>query len=348
MSFNSPAIDNTKVVVVIPALNEAHTIEAIVRKLVSEHRYLPNINIVVADGGSTDATKATALALSREFDFVHVMDNPKKIQSAGVNMVAIEWQDKAEVMVRCDAHAIYPEGFVSKLLTSLKKSQAASVVIPMDSIGNSMVQTAIAWTSDSSIGSGGSAHRGGRKSGYVDHGHHAAFDMKSFLAVNGYDETFAQNEDAEFDCRLRAQGFKIYLDAHIRIKYLPRSSFLKLWNQYFGYGMGRSRTVLKHPASLRVRQLAVPIHILAIAVSLLLFAVYRLPFFLAWPVLYSLLLFTVSVMTMNKRKSTIGLLTGFAAFIMHTSWGLGFLTGIVVNIRRVFQTEPQAVLVPGQ
>ena len=38
-----------------------------------------------------------------------------------------------------------------------------------------------------------------RKSGYVDHGHHAAFRAASFKAIGGYDETFSHNEDAEFD-----------------------------------------------------------------------------------------------------------------------------------------------------
>ena len=336
MSFNSPTIDYTKVVVVVPTLNESHTIGPILRKLAIEQRFIPNINIVVADGGSTDETKAIALSLSKEFDFLHVIDNPKKIQSAGVNMVAEAWRDKADVLVRCDAHAIYPDGFVFKLLKSLKNSQAASVVIPMDSVGSSMVQTAIAWTADSSIGSGGSAHRGGRKSGFVDHGHHAAFSMDKFLQLGGYDESFSQNEDAEYDCRLRAQGEKIYLDANIRIKYMPRSTFLTLWNQYFGYGMGRSRTVLKHPTSLRVRQLAVPLHVVAIAVSILLFCVFQMVFFLGWPIFYILLLCLMSVRSMRQHRSSVGLLTGVAAFIMHTSWGLGFLTGLAVNIRALF------------
>ena len=336
MSFNSPTIDYTKVVVVIPTLNESHTIEAILRKLAIEQRFIPNINIVVADGGSTDVTKAIALALSKEFDFVHIMDNPKKIQSAGVNMVAAAWKNQADVLVRCDAHAIYPDGFIFKLLKSLKTSQAASVVIPMDSVGSSMVQTAIAWTADSSIGSGGSAHRGGRKSGFVDHGHHAAFLMDKFLQLGGYDESFRQNEDAEYDCRLREHGEKIYLDANIRIKYMPRSTFLTLWNQYFGYGMGRSRTVLKHPTSLRVRQLAVPLHVVAITVSILLFSVFQMVFFLGWPVFYVLLLCLMSVRAMRKHRSSVGLLTGVAAFIMHTSWGLGFLTGLAVNFRALF------------
>lgn len=333
MSAQFHPIDQSRIVVAIPTLNEGRTIETIVRKLASEAKYLPNLNIVVVDGGSSDSTKSIVNALAREITCLHFLENSGKIQSKGVNLVARTWRDDAEILIRCDAHAIYPDFFIGKLLKSLRVSGADSVVIPMDSVGGSIVQKAIAWTSDSSIGSGGAAHRGGRKSGFVDHGHHAAFILETFLRLNGYDETFSQNEDAEYDCRLRAIGGKIYLDANIRIKYLPRSSFLTLWYQYFGYGMGRSRTVLKHPRSLRARQLAVPLHILAIAVSILLFSLFHVAFFLGWPIFYILLLCLISVRAMSKHRSSVGLLTGVAAFIMHTSWGLGFLTGLAVNLR---------------
>src|SRR5205085_12703716 len=135
------------------------------------------------------------------------------------------------------------------------------VVVPLDSRGGGGWHRAVAWISTSPIGTGGSAHRAGRRSGYVDHGHHAAFRMERFRGVGGYDESFTHNEDAELDCRQRALGARVYLDAEIRLAYQPRASAAALARQYFRYGKGRSRTVRRHPDSLRLRQLAVPPHL---------------------------------------------------------------------------------------
>ncbi len=115
--------------------------------------------------------------------------------------------------------------------------------------------------------------------------------MASFVATGGYDETFRQNEDAEFDNRLTARGGRVFLDADIRIGYHPRSGFRGLWRQYFNYGFGRSRTARRHPATIRLRQLLVPAHLCIVVASLLLAVATRQLLFLAWPLLYAAILF---------------------------------------------------------
>ncbi len=227
--------------------------------------------------------------------------------------------------MRCDAHANYPPGFVQQLLATLDRTGADAVVVPMDSSGDSCFQRAVAWVSDSKVGSGGSAHRGGRLSGFVDHGHHAAFRMASFRRAGGYDESFTHNEDAELDCRQRRLGSKIYLDADIRLGYHPRATAASLARQYLAYGRGRSRTVRRHPGSMRLRQLALPIHLV-----LLVLAIVLAPWsawLLAWPMAYVAVLALTSAQIAWQRRSPCGLLAGPAAAVMHLAWGWGFLLG---------------------
>jgi succinoglycan biosynthesis protein ExoA len=162
-------------------------------------------------------------------------------------------------------------------------------------------------------------------SGFVDHGHHALFRIESFREAGGYDPSFTHNEDAELDCRQRAKGRRIFLDGNIRLRYAPRATAGKLARQYFNYGKGRSRTVRRHPSSLRMRQLAIPAHVGFSIVSLLL-ALWQ-PIFLAWPLIYTLILAATSVSIALKKQSACGLLAGFAAAIMHFAWGLGFMWG---------------------
>jgi succinoglycan biosynthesis protein ExoA len=318
-----------RLLVVIPTLNEAPHIHGVVRDLLAGTASLPDARIAVVDGGSTDGTADIVDALVRENPRVVLLHNPARIQSAAINLAARRLGRDADILIRCDAHASYPPDFCQRLIATLDRLEADAVVVPMDSYGDSGLQRAIAWVSNSPIGTGGAAHRAGRRSGFVDHGHHAAFRMDCFRRSGGYDETFTHNEDAELDCRQRALGARVYLDAEIRVGYQPRGTLRALGRQYFRYGAGRSRTARRHPGSLRLRQLAVPAHL---ALSLL--AIGVSPWFppaLAWPAFYVLVLAGTSVALAVQHRDAAGLWAGPAAAVMHTAWACGFLSGLVTR-----------------
>lgn len=336
-----------RVVVAVPALNEADVIEEVLRGLAVEAGDFGDFGIVVADGGSTDGTQAIVKKLARELSCVSLMANHRMIQSSGINLVA-RFHPASDILVRCDAHAIYPRGYVKALVQTLERTGADSVVVPMDCVGRSCFENAVGWVSDTRIGSGGSAHRGGHRSGFVDHGHHAAFRMAAFMDTGGYDESFRQNEDAEFDNRLTARGGRVFLDADIRIGYHPRGDFRGLWRQYFNYGFGRSRTVRRHPQTIRLRQLAVPAHFCISLVSLASAAVTGQLLFLAWPLLYAAIMLVASLAIAVRKRSRCGLLSGPAAAVMHTAWAMGFLAGLALTREPRFRRPvPQGVLQGG-
>lgn len=315
------------VLVVIPTFNESNTIQNVIKRLASDLPQDFNFQFIVVDGGSSDRTQDIVQRIAATRSDLTLLHNDKKIQSAGINLAVEKFGQATDFLIRCDAHALYPPMFIAKLLASIDRHEAESIVVPMDSIGKNCIQKAIAWISDSIIGSGGAAHRGGKASDFVDHGHHALFKMQAFKKVGGYREDFSHNEDAEFDCRLRKIGGRIYLDAEIRLQYYPRATLIKLWRQYFNYGKGRSRTVRCHPTSLKVRQLLVPLH-LAASVFCLLIA-FLFPWLLILPSFYVLALLFVSVLLMFKHRSICASMTGLAAFVMHTSWSLGFYWGLM-------------------
>ena len=335
--------DTARVVAVIPTLDEAASIETIIRTLAREKDRIPGLEIVVTDGGSRDGTQRIVTRLTVELPYLYLINNTARIQSAAINLAARLWSGRADVMVRCDAHALYRERHIERLIATLGRTGAASVVIPMDSMGEAGFQKAVAWISDSFVGSGGSAHRGGRTSGYVDHGHHAAFRLPVFLSVGGYDESFTHNEDAELDCRITAAGHAIYLDADIRVAYSARASAASLWRQYFLYGRGRSRTMRKHPGSVRLRQLAVPVHGGLFLASILLATATGELLSLAWPTLYLAALAFISLEIAVRKRSFWGLLSGPAAAIMHTAWACGVAAGFLFVRERAWEPAPASV-----
>ncbi len=331
-----------RVLVVIPTLNEAAVIAQTLKDLDAGPSPDTRTTVVVADGGSTDGTPEIVAGLAARRADLHLVANPRRLQSAAVNLVARRFGREADILVRCDAHAFYPPGYVGALAESLERSGADAVVVPMDSIGDTCVRRAVAWLSDTPVGSGGSAHRGGRSSGFVDHGHHAAFRMASFLHAGGYDESFSHNEDAEFDCRQRALGARIWLDAGIRLGYQPRGTVRGLWRQYRAYGRGRSRTVRRHPGSMRLRQLAVPLH-LAVSVLALGLAPWW-PLALLWPGLYLGVLGLTGLVLAWRHRSVCGLLAAPLAAAMHTAWALGFFGGLLTLREPRWRVEATAGL----
>lgn len=312
-----------RIVIVTPVLNEARYIESCLRALLAQTG-AGDARIMVMDGGSTDATReiVTTLALSEPRVSLH--PNPARLQSAAINLAARTADPGATILVRADAHAGYPPGFVATCAAELRAHGATSVVVPMRTIGTHGMQRAVAAVQNSRLGNGGSAHRAGGRSGFIDHGHHAAFDRAFFLSIGGYDENFSHNEDAEHDERARRAGGRVWMCVEAAIDYYPRDRIWPLARQYFRHGAGRARTILKHRLRPRIRQLAAPA-ILTGCVGGLLLAPLS-PWFLAVPGAYAAACAVWALAAAAKARDPALLGIAPAAIAVHLGWGAGFLS----------------------
>ena len=327
------------VLVVIPCLNEEASIAGVINTALRESDKI-NLLIVVADGGSSDGTRNIVRQLATTTPNVRLMDNPARIQSAGVNRAAELFGDGYRWMVRMDAHSRYPENYISLLVQEAEERDAASVVVAMHSQGRHGFQKAVAIAQNSLIGAGGSPHRRDGAAGYVDHGHHALFDLQLFRMLKGYDETQSHNEDAEFDTRLVQAGGKIWLTRAVSVTYYPRARIGELYRQYANYGRGRAITMLRHRAKPKLRQL-LPAAVLP-ATLLLPIAPWMpaaaLPFSL-W--VLACLLYGIGLVVTTRKSYAV--IAGVAAMIMHMAWSIGFWRGVFevqagTNLRRARET----------
>lgn len=333
----TPVLTGREVLIVVPTLNEAGGIEACLRSLLHGDPRLAEADLVVADGGSRDGTRAIVTGLADSFPRLRLIENPQRLQSAGINRAVQQVaRGHHRILVRADAHALYPPGYAMQVADRLAGLSAASVVVPMDSRGSGCFQRAAAWIVDTPLGSGGSAHRGGTRSGVVDHGHHAGMDLSWFRRLGGYDPAFSHNEDAEFDHRLRQDGGRIWLAADLRLDYQMRATPTALARQYWNYGRGRARTLRKHRMRPRLRQVAPAINLLLLGLGAGLMLAGAMggsgSVLLAgalWPALYLSLLAGASLWIAMRHASPCGLLAGPALAAMHLPWGAGFLTGLL-------------------
>jgi succinoglycan biosynthesis protein ExoA len=309
--------------IVMPALNEEHYIETAIRSVAPAGEAL-DYEILVMDGGSTDRTTAIVTAMSTQDPRIKLLPNPRRVQSAAMNIAAREAEPRARYLLRADCHAHYPPGFAERNIAALRQTGAASVVVTMHSQGRGCMQRAIAAASNSRLGNGGSAHRRESRSGYVHHGHHAAFDRETYLALGGYDESFRYNEDAEYDQRVIGAGKRIYLLGDLAIRYFPRVNLGALARQYRNYGWGRANTLLKHRARPRLRQMLPVLILLSNAGALALSPL--VPPLLVVPLLYAALCCGWGLILAAKAGEGCLALSGPAAMVMHMSWAFGFLS----------------------
>lgn len=316
------------VLVVIPCLNEEKNIERLVKQLLGGEQ-ICEMRIVIADGGSTDRTLEIVHSLAKKYQNVLYLDNPKRLQSAAINLAVEKFAQNAEFLIRIDAHAEYPDDYCKILIEEAQDTHADSVVVVMETKGITKFQKQVAAASNSKLGNGGSAHRSlGGKGRWVEHGHHALMRIEAFRKIGGYDESFSHNEDAELDIRLQKAGFKIWLTDKTYIVYHPRTSPSALFKQYINYGRGRIRTLLKHRTPPRLRQI-LPVAV-APAALLTFIAILLSSSLLAAPLfLWAILCIGYGVLIAIKFDCIHLLSVGFVAMIMHMAWSLGFWHGLI-------------------
>jgi succinoglycan biosynthesis protein ExoA len=317
---SSDQMPHARVLLVIPCLNEARTIEPLLHKLHAQRMGMDML-IVVADGGSRDGTPEIVRRVSETLPGVVLLPNPKKIQSAAINLAVQQFGEERDYLIRIDAHGDYPDDYCRVLLEEAISVGADSVVVGMDTVGFGLFQKATAVAQNSKLGNGGSKHRAGGGGEWVDHGHHALMRIAAFQAAGGYDESFSHNEDAELDLRLRRSGFRIWMTGETYMTYYPRATAAALFRQYLGYGRGRAKNMMKHRSIPKVRQ-AIP---LAVA-PVVLVAMFTL---LHWWAIVPLAVWAIACLgygfwMMIGQRNPFGPLAAVSAMIMHLAWSVGF------------------------
>lgn len=306
--------------IVIPCLNEANYIAALIEKL-DQDAVRFGMKIIVVDGGSSDGTQEIVADLSQRNARLVLLHNRKRFQSAGVNLAVARYGDRYDYIIRVDAHGNYPDDYCAALLREIEHTGADSVVVAMATVGVGTFQKATAMAQNSKLGNGGAKHRIGASGHWTDHGHHAIMTVDAFQAVHGYDETFAHNEDAEFDCRLSAAGYRIWMTEKTHMVYYPRAAAWPLFCQYLGYGRGRAKNLVKHRMIPKIRQ-AIPLFVMPAVVMALLAPVHWSAVIPA--ILWIGVCFTYGFWLSIREHSPYGLLAALSAMIMHLAWSTGF------------------------
>ncbi len=315
------------VTIAMPCLDEAGFVEACLRSVRAQTYPSDRLEILMADGGSTDGTREILARLAAEDPRIRVVDNPDRYQAPGLNRL-LE-RAKGEVFVRMDVHCEYAPDYVAKCVEVLERTGADNVGGAQRCRGRSEFEKAVCAALGSPLGMGGAAYRSPDNEGFVDTVFLGAFRRAALLRLGGWDPGAITNEDAELNQRLVDQGGRIYLSRVIVVHYTPRGSLPALARQYFRYGQGRARTLRKHGRFLTLRP-ALPF--LALCTGLLLVVV------LPWTnaALYAAALAVATVLGESIRVGWKGGVRRVAAAALALptivlAHGIGFAAGLVAT-----------------
>jgi GT2 family glycosyltransferase len=157
-----------------------------------------------------------------------------------------------------------------------------------------------------------------------------AWSRHVFEKIGLFDEELVRDQDDEFNCRLRAAGGRILLRPQIKSEYTVRGNPLSLWRQYYQYGFWKVRVLQKHPRQMRPRQFLPPLFVVSLWISIFLFFVPPLRVFSnIIPLAYLIASFGVSFFATLKHGWKLLPLLPMILAILHLSYGIGFLVGLV-------------------
>lgn len=325
--------------VVIPCLNEEKTIREVLDALANQSYPQDLMEIVIADGGSTDGTHQVIDDYQAAHPHLKLkwVNNPKRIIPAGVNVAMLA--SSGEIIVRMDAHSIPQQDYVALCVEALEAGKGENVggrwdIMPSN---DSWIAKSIALAAGHPIGVGDAQYRHSDQAAIVDTVPYGAFYRKTLDQIGLFDETLIANEDYEFNTRIREAGGRIWFDPNIRCQYFARPNLSRLAKQYWTYGFWKVQMLKRYPRTIRWRQFLPPTFVLGLLVLAILGAFSKLARLglLAIVAVYCLVLLLVGYrFAVNERQPALLIGVPLAIATMHFSWGAGFLVGLFSKKRK--------------
>jgi succinoglycan biosynthesis protein ExoA len=311
--------------IIVPMRNEERYIARCLDSILLGDYPYQRLEVLVVDGESTDFSPEIVCDYGQRFPFVKLLKNHKRVTPAALNIGIRE--ARGDVIVWMGAHATYSPNYVRQSVRLLEEARAADVGGRLCCVGEGYVGNAIAAAVKSRFGIGDARYRYSDQEAWVDTVFGGCWQKATLEALGGFDEDAITNQDYEINFRLRKAGGRILYSPSISAEYYVRRSIRGLARQYLRYGCWKVRTLVKHPDSLRWRQLVPPAFVLGLVISLLLAALdWRLAAVL--PSGYVAVNVISSVLVAAQRGWHLLPMLPIVFATLHLSFGLGFWGGL--------------------
>ena len=321
-----------QVSIILPIRNEVRHISPLIDSILSNN-IDDQCEILIVDGNSTDGSIEVLENYADQYPFIKLINNPHSIVPTGFNMALN--QSIGDVIIRIDGHCEIPPDYLNRCLELLNSTDADIVGGNIETISHGQVGKAIAIAQSSWFGVGGVKFRriGLKESGYVDSLAFGAHRRKIFAEIGGYDEEMVCNQDDEFNFRAIQAGKKIWIDPTIKTKYYSRSSYSKLFKQYFNYGYYKIRSIQKRRQIISMRHL-VPFLFIVSLFSTIYYGLY-----INNPIISTIVFFPYLVCNIFSSiivSPSVQIIPSIfiSYWVLHIGYGLGFIWGFIKFVGR--------------
>ena len=327
--LNSPFVT-----IILPCRNEEKFIGPCLDSIIANDYPKNNLEILVIDGMSDDKTRKILKDYSQKYNFIKIIDNPKKFIPLALN-IGVK-NAKGEFIVRMDAHSVYNKNYISKCIKYLKEYEVDNVggiwkIMPSE---KTLINKAIVLASSSFFGAGNAHYRTGYSKGlkFVDTVFGGCYKKDVFKKIGLYNENLVRSEDMEFNLRLKKAGGKILLAPDIVTYYYPKSTLKEFFKHNFTDGIWAFYPLKFKAPLFKLRHLLPFFFILTLLVSGFI-SIFFEPFFFAFLFILELylitsLFFSISIAIREKNLGLFFILP-LAFACRHFCYGLGSLVGLI-------------------
>lgn len=330
-----------KIAVIIPCRNERAYIRECIEAIYASQ--LPancELRVCIVDGKSDDGTLDVIVDLISQFNNLKLVVNEQQLTPFAFN-IGIKSNPDCDFYQIVGARHILSANYINNCLEWLQNDSETWCV--GGRIVNEYVNKTgriIANAMSTSFGMGLGNFRTLEKSGYTDTVTSPMYPKDVFKKIGYFDEELIRNQDDDFNFRVTQAGGKIYYDSSISLRYFVRGNFKGLWKQFFQYGYWKVYVNKKHKSITTIRQLVPPLFVMFLLLLPFTMIVSNVLFLIgcSFLLMYCLIALFVSLRLKRSDKtlSVIGLFNSFP--ILHISYGLGFLRGIIDFL--IFQKRP--------
>jgi len=318
--------------IIIPCRNEEKYINTVLEEILSQDFPKDYLEVLVIDGRSEDNTRNIIRDYVKKYPIFKLVDNQKKTVPFALNL-GIK-KSKGDYILRMDAHAKYPNNYISKLLYWLDKLDAdnvGAVWITHPSSDKIMAQ-AVSHVLSHPFGVGNAYFRiGTTKPKEVDTVPFGCYRREVFDKIGLFDEELIRNQDDEFNARLKRNGGKIYLIPEVQVVYYARASFNKLRKMYYQYGYFKPLVNIKLGKPANLRQFVPVLFILSLIFFLTLSIFVRGSVWIFFLILCCYLVLNIyfSVKIAFGSRKILCLYIPIAFAITHFSYGIAYFAGLL-------------------
>jgi len=332
--------DRPLVSVILAVRNEERYIEDVLKSLLLQETTSFDLEIIILDGESSDATRAIVGRIASDDTRVTLVVNQQRKTPYAFNM-GIQ-RAKGEYVCIFGAHTAYPANYIGTCLEELKRHGAvgcSGTVITRPG-GKGMESRLIAWTLSHPFGTSSQSMRT-RGAGFSDIVPYAIFLKSALLEVGCYDTHLHRNQDLDLNQKLRARGHKLYVTDKTSCQYFVSSSLSSLAGYAFRNGYWNIISMRKNPGSMAVRHFVPGAFVMALFLSVIAWMLsfgasgdarmwLRSPLLLLG-VLYGIGSVAAAGQISLHEKSAEPLLLPLVFLLLHVSYGGGTLSALATN-----------------